>query len=94
MASAPCNRLIRNREMPDTKKPRQGQPVDQMKTYARYSAMAFQMLFIILAGVAGGWWIDSKTAWNFPIFTVLLSMLSVGLAIYYAVKDLLRKKKK
>ncbi|HMM11942.1 MAG TPA: AtpZ/AtpI family protein [Bacteroidales bacterium] len=71
-----------------------GQPVDQMKTYARYSAMAFQMLFIILVGVVSGYWIDTQTGWKFPVFTVLLSLSSVGLAIYYATKDLLGKKRK
>lgn len=80
--------------MPDKKPDRPRPPLEQMKVYARYSAMAFQMLFIILLGVGGGWWIDRQTGWKFPLFTVLLSMLSVGLAIYYATSDLLGKKKK
>jgi len=79
--------------MADSKPARKGRPIDQAKTYARYSAMAFQMLFIILAGVAGGWWADNATGWKFPVFTIILSMLSVGLAIYYATKDLLKKNK-
>jgi apolipoprotein N-acyltransferase len=79
--------------MTDNKPERSGRPIDQGKAYVRYSAMAFQMLFIILAGVAGGWWADSATGWKFPIFTVLLSMISVGMAIYYATNDLLKKKK-
>lgn len=72
--------------------PKSKRPVDFLRTYARYSAMAFQMLFIILLGVAGGWWIDEATEWKFPLFTLLFSVLSVGLAIYYATKDLLSKK--
>ncbi|MBK9291441.1 MAG: AtpZ/AtpI family protein [Bacteroidetes bacterium] len=80
--------------MTDSKEERKGKLPDQLKTYARYSAMAFQMLFIILAGVAGGWWADSATGWQFPLFTVVLSGLSVALAIYYATKDLLNKKNK
>lgn len=81
-------------EMPDKNPLRPQKSFEQMKTYARYSALAFQMLFIILMGVAGGWWIDSKTGSKVPVFTIILSMLSVGLAIYYATRDLLSKKKK
>ncbi len=79
--------------MADHKPAQKGRPIDQAKTYARYSAMAFQMLFIILAGVAGGWWADSALGWQFPVFTIMLSMLSVSLAIYHATKDLLKKNK-
>ncbi len=62
-----------------------------MRAYARYSSLAFQMLFIILAGVFGGREIDRVIAWKFPVFTVVLSILSVFLAIYFAVKDFIKK---
>jgi len=49
------------------------------------------MLVIILIGVFGGFkidhWLQTK-----PIFTVILSLISVVLAIYYVTKDLLKKK--
>ncbi len=63
----------------------------QLQSYARYSSLAFQMLFIILAGVFGGRWLDGYTRWDVPVFTVVLSLISVVLSIYYAVKDLLKK---
>lgn len=66
-------------------------PRKNLNDYARYSGMAFQMLGIILAGVISGWkidqWIHTK-----PLFTVILSLVSVFLAIYVVTKDLLRKK--
>jgi F0F1-type ATP synthase assembly protein I len=53
--------------------------------------MAFQMLAIILLGVFAGFkldqWIHTK-----PIFTIILSIGSVILAIYTVTKDLLKKK--
>ena len=62
----------------------------QLNAYARYSSMAIQMLVIILAGVFGGFkidgWLHSK-----PIFTIILSLVSVVLAIYYVTKDLLKR---
>jgi F0F1-type ATP synthase assembly protein I len=70
--------------IPDPKK--QG-----LNNYARYSSMAFQMLAIILLGMFGGYkldqWINSK-----PLFTIVLSLLSVVIAIYVVTKDLLKKK--
>jgi membrane protein DedA with SNARE-associated domain len=55
--------------------------------------MAVQMIVVILAGVFGGRWIDKSIAWTVPIFTLLLSQLSVAFAIYLVVKDLNQKKK-
>ncbi len=59
--------------------------------YARYSGMAFQMFGIILIGVWGGYELD-KCLNSKPVFTVILTVLSVVLAIYQAVRDLLKKK--
>ena len=65
---------------------------NQLKGYAKYSSIALQMLVIILLGVFGGIKLDEWLALKFPVFTVILSILSVILAIYYVTKDLLKKK--
>lgn len=62
-----------------------------LNAYAKYSSMAFQMIFIILAGVYGGVLLDRLTGWQFPVFKLLLSLLSVILAVYYSIKDFLKK---
>lgn len=64
-----------------------------LENYARYTTIAFQMLVIILAGVFGGLKLDEVVSWNFPVFTLVLSFLSVILAIYYVTRDLLKSKK-
>ena len=58
---------------------------------ARYSGIAFEMIFIMLAGVFGGIKLDEKLNTQ-PVFTALLALLSVFAAIYFAIKDFLRKK--
>ncbi len=63
----------------------------QLNSYARYSSIAFQMLVIILLGVWGGVKLDEWIDTGFPVFTVLLSIISVALAIYSVTKDLLKK---
>lgn len=55
--------------------------------------MAFQMAIIILAGTLGGKKLDQVVHWNFPVFTVLLSFLSVLAAIYIMIKELITKDK-
>ena len=54
---------------------------------ARYSGMAFQMLIIIGTGVLGGIKLDGWLHMRFPLFTVVLSLAAVMLAIYYFIKD-------
>ncbi len=68
------------------------EPKKSLNNYARYSSIAIQMIVIILLGVFGGYkldlWLDTQ-----PVLTVILSVLSVFLAIYIVTKDLLRKKR-
>lgn len=66
---------------------------DSLKLYSKYSSIAVQMLLIILIGVFGGIKIDQWIAWEFPIFTTILSIFAVILSIYIVTKDLLRKDK-
>ena len=63
----------------------------QFNAYARYSSLAVQMMVIIVVGTFGGFRLDNYLGWNFPVFTIVLSLLSVGIAIWYAIKDLLKK---
>ena len=64
-----------------------------LKEYAKYSHIGFQMLTIILLGVFGGLkldeWVESI---DFPLFTLVLSIGGVVLAIYFAIKDFVRFK--
>jgi F0F1-type ATP synthase assembly protein I len=68
------------------------QKKNYLNNYAKYSGIAIQMLVIILLGVFGGYKLDQWMKLSFPVFTILLSLLSVFFAIYSVVKDLLKKK--
>jgi len=67
-------------------------PKKQLEFYARYSSLALQMLVIIGVGVFAGIKLDAWLKTGFPVFTVVLSILSVILSIYQATSDLLKKK--
>ncbi len=62
-----------------------------LNSYARYSSIAFQMLGIMLAGVFGGRELDRWLEMQFPVFTLTLTILAVILAIYFVIKDVLKK---
>lgn len=63
-----------------------------LNSYARYSALALQMVVIILLGVWGGYKLDQWAGTGFPVFILVCSIASVALAIYSAIKDFIRKK--
>lgn len=71
--------------------PKKNQP-DSRSAYMRYASMGTQMLVIIGLGVFGGYKLDKWLEWKVPVFTLVLSLLSVFVAIYLTVKDLIRKK--
>ncbi|TAL58553.1 MAG: AtpZ/AtpI family protein [Bacteroidetes bacterium] len=69
-------------------------PKDQKpNTYwFKYSGMIFQMGIIIALGVWGGIKLDEIfPVTKFPIFTITFSLLSVLGAMYWMIKDLLKK---
>lgn len=48
--------------------------------------MAFEMLAIIGAFTALGYFIDKKLNWKFPLATIVLAMLGLGAAFYRILK--------
>jgi hypothetical protein len=61
-------------------------------SYIRFATMGTQMLVIMALGAFGGYAIDYK--WlhlKFPVFTILLSLVSIAAALYLSVKDFLKK---
>jgi len=64
-----------------------------LDNYARYSSIAFQMLIIILIGVFGGMKLDQWLKLQTPVFTIVLSILAVILAIYNVTRGLMKPPK-
>jgi len=79
--------------MPEKNLKNQEKTVKSLSDYGKYSSLAFQMVTIILIGVIGGMKLDQWLKPKFPVFTVVLSFLSVILALYYSLKDFIRFKK-
>ncbi len=61
----------------------------QVNNYVQYTSLGFQMMAIIAAGTFAGYKLDIWLDLKVPVFLILLSVVSVGLAIYHAIKDFL-----
>lgn len=55
--------------------------------YAKYSSLALQMIVIIVAGAFGGKALDEWLEWGFPVFTLVLTILAVVIAIIYGMRE-------
>lgn len=75
-----------------SKKKLQSSKKDNLKAWAKYSSMGFQMLAIMLLGVWGGLQLDKYLETTKPYFTIILTIIAVILAIYTSIKDLIRMK--
>ena len=53
----------------------------------KYSGISIKMAVAILGGVYGGKYIDEKLALETPVFTLILSLLGLTLAIVIIIKD-------
>jgi hypothetical protein len=49
------------------------------------------MIFIILASVLGGIKLDEWLSLKFPVFTLILTLAGVGLALYSVIREFTRK---
>ena len=61
-----------------------------LKFYAKYSSLGLQMIVIILAGAFGGKALDGWLNLEFPVFTLVLTILSVAGAVFYAMRGLFK----
>ena len=77
--------------MPEKTNKNSNKNKNNLNDYAKYSGIAIQMGVIIFVGVLGGKKIDEYFSLKTPIFTLILSLLSVGFAIYISIKDFIKK---
>ncbi len=70
-----------------TKPPNKPTKRNRPNDFYRYTGMAMKMAIVILAGVMGGQKLDEKYQTESPWFTIVLSLLSVAIAIYIVIKD-------
>jgi len=65
---------------------------NDLKSYAKYSGIAVQMIVIIAITTYAGVWLDKRREAETPVFTLILSLLGVFAALYTVLKDFIGKK--
>lgn len=65
----------------------------QLNVYARYSGIAIQMLVIIAIGSFAGVKLDELFPNNYNIYTIVLSLASVLIAMYIVIKRIISASK-
>ena len=75
--------------MKEQKKP--NLPKKLPNSYVKYSGMGLKMAAIMGGGTYAGIETDKWLQLKFPVFTLIFSLLSVFLAIYYFIKDFIKK---
>jgi F0F1-type ATP synthase assembly protein I len=72
-------------------KKQKNKPENGLSAYSRYSAIAVEMVVIIVIASLGGVKLD-KVAGTEPVFTIILSLLGVAAAMWLIIKDAIRNK--
>ena len=71
--------------------PQKNDDLKNVNNYAKYSGVAFEMLGIIVLGVWGGIKLDERFGCK-PLFTLVLSLVSVALAMYTLIVKVTKNK--
>ena len=66
----------------------------QLNSYIKYSSLATQMAVIIIVGAYSGKYLDSKSITTDSFYTIIFSLLSVFLSLYYVLKKINHNEKK
>ena len=66
----------------------------QRSDFAKYGSMATYMGVIVTAGALGGRWLDKNfpISEKIPVYTLVLSLVGVGAAMWYFIRDFIKKK--
>jgi len=62
----------------------------QRNAFLKYTGIATRMAVIIVGGTMGGRYLDKYLQNDFPIFTLILTLASVGFAMYLTIRDIAR----
>ncbi|QRR04169.1 AtpZ/AtpI family protein [Dyadobacter sandarakinus] len=68
-----------------------GLPARESAKWMRYSGAAMQMLGTILAFTYAGYWLDGRSGNKIPVWTLVLSLLSIAASLYMLIRSFTKK---
>jgi F0F1-type ATP synthase assembly protein I len=72
----------------EQQKDKQKNGKQQLNAYAKYSALGFQMIGVIGIFTFAGYKLDENQNTSIPIYTAILSLVGVAIALYIVFKGL------
>jgi ATP synthase protein I len=69
------------------------QPSKPLNAYVKFSSLGIQMAIIIGGGCYGGFKLDEYFKNTNSVFTIILSLLSIALAMYVVLKEIIKSSK-
>ena len=66
----------------------------RLNSYIKYTSLTTQMAVIIAAGTFFGDYLDKVNKSDTPIYTIILSLISIFLALYYVLKKIINQNEK
>ena len=63
-------------------------PQKQFNSFLKYSGLAMQMALTIGVATWLGYWIDQRLGFEFPLFMLLLMLVSLGGILYRLIKNI------
>lgn len=62
----------------------------RVKSYVKFSGIAIQMGVVIAISALGGNWLDEKQENEFPIWTLVLTLLSIFGSLYQIIREVIK----
>ncbi|MBH69946.1 MAG: hypothetical protein CMP69_01610 [Flavobacteriales bacterium] len=59
-----------------------------LRHYLKYSSLSLQMGLVIFLGVKLGVFLDGKTQFKPPVYTIATSLISIFITLYYIIQSL------
>lgn len=76
--------------MSNYNKNQEQKPKERLNTFAQFSGIGLQMLIIIGLGVYAGVKLDEYYSNQYSAFTIILSLVSIALALYFVIRQVTR----
>ncbi|RFS17941.1 AtpZ/AtpI family protein [Emticicia sp. C21] len=58
------------------------------KTWLKFTQIGLQMILTIGLGTWFGYWLDERVAHKTPVWTLVLSLTSIGVSLYNVIRQL------
>ena len=66
---------------------------EKYRNTLKYIGLGTQWMVLLLVAVWGGWKIDNALEWKFPLFTILLPLISLIVSLWQIIKAFNKPKK-